>query len=1044
MFSQDEGVAAGKKLLFLQHGKWTTHSVQPPVPIDLLFAQNAHSLFISSQTKYQESELFFGDGKQWEEIAHPLANNIMAMYFKDKENGVIAGFGEIAVLENNKWKWLPVPVNHSIKSLFVDKNGFIWAVFYIQGGQLFKYDGSWTPINAHKKVTHIQMYHDTIFLLGNEYIGFIDDKDSINYIAHHKDLEQASSFFVAKKDEFVAIGTKGFIIHYKDQKWHKTATGFSENLNDVYLNKNKGWIVGDDGIIMQYAVQNKAHIKSNSWKGFESITFNSYAKIVDDEYGVVAADFNNDGKTDVFTCGLFEANNLYINKGQNHFLNEAQQWNVDGFENQNYRELNLGACAADFDNDGYIDLYVGVLNGKNKLYKNIKAKYFVDYSNYAKGVGLETDRTNSTIVGDVDNDGDLDLFITNETSTNRLYLNNGAGIFTEAQGVGLESQDGGMAASFGDIDQDGDLDLYVANWSSKNKLYKNTWKETGELFFEDISHKNEVGGEFYSKSNAVVFADIDNDADLDLLVTNRKTSNKFYINDGFGVFSDKTDSFFGADAHKSYGAVIGDFDGDGYKDIYLSNVGENVYYQNELGKKFIDKTAEYAANNKSYSTGSAIADFDNDGQLDIYMANYLEESSAILHNRNNKSAFINISITGYKNNRNAIGAKIYIYKDGELSLPKSLICYKEISGGSGFASMNQFNQPIPIPICTFVDIKVIFPSGLEVLKKHVPAGSLLQIEDLEGLSKTQAKVYRSIYSLKDSHTLQKAFNWLILGILLISFVLVSLKRYSWKLLYGLLLSLFIILVFYFQSSYFEYKNIWLFSVFPMLTAMAIMLLLMLYSERNRIRKQSQKEQEKIREKLSRDLHDDLASTVSTIAIYITLIGYNLSKSDKKLQDLLNKSSQLVGEASAAITDLIWAINPKSESMDKLMMRIQNNFRDLFKQKEILFHFSGEDLAESITLNSKVKQNLYLILKEALHNTVKYAQASKVEISLSKYKGKLLLSIKDNGIGFDYQALAQKGHGLGNMKIRAYEIEAEFEINSQAKKGTDIKLLFEEV
>ncbi len=165
--------------------------------------------------------------------------------------------------------------------------------------------------------------------------------------------------------------------------------------------------------------------------------------------------------------------------------------------NKEVQEYNLGACAGDFDNDGNIDLYVSSLNSKNKLFKNIGDGFFVDYTSIANAGGAEEDRSNSVITADVNNDGSLDIFITNETTTNRLLMNNGAGIFNEITvEAGLKTEHGGTGASFADIDNDGDLDLYVANWSRTNILYKNQLIENGSIYFIDVSEQSKCEWKF--------------------------------------------------------------------------------------------------------------------------------------------------------------------------------------------------------------------------------------------------------------------------------------------------------------------------------------------------------------------------------------------------------------------------------------------------------------------------------------------------------------------------------------------------------------------
>jgi len=1035
------GVAIAKQLLTLKNGQWIKYPHQPPVSIDKAYFPDSHTFFIAHSTKYQESELYYGNGKTWNRIRHPLANAIFAMYFSDSVNGVIAGSGEIAVLKNGQWKLLPPPGNDFIGSVITDKDSVIWALTSVKG--LFRYDKKWVRIKNTGKARSIQLVKNKVYVLGYDYLGVVGSNDSVSVISTHQELKKATSFFVLNKNDITAVGNDGLILRYKNSRWKQEKSGVTEDLTAVWmLNEHEGWISGDNGLILHYTIEQVQPVQK-TWRGFEkSYLYNANTKVTDDEYGVVAADFDGDGLTDIFICGLFEADHLYINMGKNNFVNKAQQWKVSGIKSIDFRELNLGACAGDLDNDGDNDLYVTVLNGSNNLYKNIRGHYFVSYSSVSGGTGKNSDRTNAVILGDVDNDGDLDIFITNEYSTNRLYLNNGAGIFTEVtQLSGLTTEFGGMGCSFGDIDSDGDLDLYVANWSAKNILYRNLLKETGHLVFENITDTAGVGGKIYTKSNAVVFSDIDNDADLDLLVTNRKTSNKLYLNNGKGIFTDVTVKMIGEDSLKSYGAVIADFDGDGFKDIYISNVGENVFYKNINGKRFADQTLKYEAEIDGYSTGTAVGDFDNGGSPDIYIASYIGESSAILLNSMNNKQQVTVVVKGIKNNRSGIGARVYVYREDTSNRQGKLLSFTEISGGSGYASMNQRFLPIPVPGQDFVDVKVVFPMGEVKTVRHVKAGSRIVVEDKTGFDKTLTLSVRYLLILiKDPHQLLHVLAWIfVLAVILFSMISGT-KRYGWPLLYSILFSLLLISLYYFQSGYFEYKNLLLSTFLPVLSVLTFITLLLLYFERTKIKALALAEQELTQKKLSRDLHDDLGSTVSTIAIYLTLIRYNLGNREK-LNQLLDKTSELVNDTATVITDMVWAVNPKSESLDNLILRVKKNFVTPFREIGARFSVRAETDMEKIMLNYKVKHNIYLITKEALNNALKYADAQEVEVVVNKQGPEIHLSIKDDGKGFDLSVLKNKGHGITNMRSRTGEMKGRFNINSTPRKGTEINIFF---
>jgi signal transduction histidine kinase len=1043
-FSSESGLACGKQILIYKNGRWEKYTSQPPVSVDLIFPLDTNSFFITSRSQFQESELYYSKDGHWKKRWHPLANSILSMYFTDSINGVITAPGEVAILKNNHWIRISPPGNRPVNNVFIDRDSAIWT--QVDNTGIFKYNkGKWLKIKDSDQVKYLNYKNDTVFVLANNFYGYIDDNNTIKILSGRTDLIYLRSFMPISKNEAIAVGTNGLILHYINGRWEQLESGVNEDLHAIWvLPDGSCWIAGNDGLLLTSGISVPGLPDISHWKGFKEVPFNSFAKVIDDEYGVVAADFDNDGLTDIFTCGLFEANHLYINLGSNNFVDKARHWNMSGEESINFRELNLGACAADFDNNGYEDLYVSSLNGKNKLYKNIRGDHFVDYSEISQGTGDENDRTNSVISGDVDNDGDVDLFITNENSSNRLYLNNGAGIFSEdiTETAGLATDFGGMGCCFGDIDNDGDLDLYVANWSAKNILYRNLLKETGQLVFKIITDKAGVGGENYTKSNAVVFADIDNDSDLDLFVTNRKTSNKLYLNDGKGIFTDVTASFLGIDTLKSYGAVIIDFDGDGYKDIYISNVGRNTFYKNINGERFVDNTLKYGAGIEGYSTGSAAADFDNDGYTDIYVANYIGKSSILLHNNHTGRQFIQANLKCYENNRDGTGTKLWFFNDGGLNNPKQLISYMEISGGSGYASMSQRFLPVSVPGKKFVDIKVIFPSGEIKTFEHIQTGKPLIVNDVEGWEKNMLITeHWWTRQVRDPYKLIKLLSWLIVILLVVLAVIRGYKRYAWTWGYSTVFIVFLILIFYFQSGYFEYKNIWLSSIFPVLSVLLLILLVHLYFERRNIKTQALTEQERIRENLSRDLHDDLASTISTIAIYLTLIRYNLKKTDKKVIELLDKTMVLSGNASTAITDLVWAIKPKPESLNNLITRINSNFSVLFKEQGILFSVETGKNTDTIILNTKTKKNLYLIIKEALNNTLKYADAFRVKIEVNYQKPEIILLLKDDGNGFDVATAMKKGHGLSNMKKRAQEMDGQLEITSATGRGTKIKLRF---
>ena len=345
---------------------------------------------------------------------------------------------------------------------------------------------------------------------------------------------------------------------------------------------------------------------------------------------------------------------------------------VDGRSGQKYFMETLGSGAAffDYDGDGDADLYF--VNGAplpgyvsqeiptNCLYQNNGDGTFTEVTEET-GVG-DTGYGHGCAVGDYNNDGKLDLYVTNY-GTNRLYRNNGDGTFTEiAESAGVTEPRWSTSCAFADYDRDGNLDLYVVNYIVFD-IDENPWcglKEKGIRAYcepdnfiaqSDTLYRNNGDGTFTDvtktagiynttgKGLGVVWGDYDNDGALDIYVANDSTENLFYRNNGDGTFEEigfmvgVALSEDGA-AENGMGTAFGDWNNDGWLDLTVTNYAlqTNTLYHNDADGFFTDATAMTKTAQLTYpylGWATAFIDYDNDGYQDLFVANgHLHENLA--------------------------------------------------------------------------------------------------------------------------------------------------------------------------------------------------------------------------------------------------------------------------------------------------------------------------------------------------------------------------------------------------------------------------------
>jgi ligand-binding sensor domain-containing protein/two-component sensor histidine kinase len=198
------------------------------------------------------------------------------------------------------------------------------------------------------------------------------------------------------------------------------------------------------------------------------------------------------------------------------------------------------------------------------------------------------------------------------------------------------------------------------------------------------------------------------------------------------------------------------------------------------------------------------------------------------------------------------------------------------------------------------------------------------------------------------------------------------------------------------------------------------------------------EVQKIREKVARDLHDDMGSTLTSINILSEMAKGKVINEPETVKDYLRRISKNSSQMMEAMDDIVWSINPMNDSMLRITARMREFATGVLEARDIDFTFRVDEVVQDLKLDMEARRDLFLLFKEAVNNLAKYAQCKNAVIDLSIQKDKLLMLIKDDGVGFDVLH-ADEGNGLLNMKKRAQSLNGTLLIESKPGAGTKVLL-----
>jgi tetratricopeptide (TPR) repeat protein len=377
---------------------------------------------------------------------------------------------------------------------------------------------------------------------------------------------------------------------------------------------------------------------------------------------VKVADYDGDGDIDMYVGSFDPVSSTYKHYLFNNDMGRFKDITKEAGLNHSGKESYV--TFVDYDNDGFLDLYIVKENG-DILYRNEGKNKYKDVTQTAK-IGSKTGG-NQALFLDLDHDGDLDLFEARNGS-NLLFRNNGDGTFQEiAAQMGLSCNGSNSRnAAFGDFDDDDDLDLFVANENGSNCLFSNQRQSV----FKDIADKN--GLKSTGGSNSSVVGDFNNDGFLDIFVLSAN-GGELYKNLGNGSFETIKNTkamFSDLQKIKAHDAAFLDFDNDGMLDLLI--VGEPtelngkgvLLYHNEGKGKFIDISKLIPEEIKS-GRQIELFDYNDDGDVDITIAGLNGGVYLLRNDGGNMNHFVKMKLVGLKagsakNNHFGIGAKVEI------------------------------------------------------------------------------------------------------------------------------------------------------------------------------------------------------------------------------------------------------------------------------------------------------------------------------------------------------------------------------------------------
>lgn len=639
----------------------------------------------------QQGHILYYDGSQWHEKISPLFNphkstitegdlNDIAMTSK-MTGWAVGRNGAIIRCVNGEWKQAASPTDQVLQKISMANDSTGWAVG--NGGTILE----------------CRNYHWRIIPFDTR--------------------EQLNSVYVFDSTDAWIVGTNSTLLSYDGKEWKadRSIKTYDDNFSDISAVKDSTglthiWLIGDQGIYTN---------SQSLGVSFTDITGSASLRRI--------------GKLGTFFVRSKSSypDLLVANDGGSSLLYENNEENIFSDVTSDTKLISSPRDAAvmafgDMNNDGETDILQVIDQKKFTVYLGTSGGGFRDWTERS---GLQFDEINSIAPVaakfiDLDNDGDLDLYLSNSDLSDQLFLNDGAGRFAKISagecGILKILNHSSYGAVFGDFNNDGRIDIFIPYYISYKNKFFSLFLNQGGMKFKEVDDSL-----FYSRTDlsptAVAIADFNNDGNIDLFIHSQKFHPLLWVNDGTGHFRDiSADAGFTAlyvHPEPINGIVsTADINNDGYIDVFEGS----KLFLNSAGMKFSEVSERVGI---QFIGTATFSDIDNDGDMDLFIGSGRGslgkgDRAALFRNNVNDANFVKVRIRGDASNRMGIGTKILLVSGSGMTQTRV------VGFGSNQLGVQNLDEVhFGIHPGERYSLKIIFPSGREQTIPRVMGGSVI-------------------------------------------------------------------------------------------------------------------------------------------------------------------------------------------------------------------------------------------------------------------------------------------------------------------------------